>query len=335
RAGHSSRNIENSAVPGTREAARSTRGFQRGMDFMTEDDRKDEMIIKAASDYNRPPATPREDMWTAIQTARSAGGSGPRLHVAAGGLASGSSYKAQSRLASRYVWLGAAAAAALLIASGIGIGRWISSPSTQSSVAVTKAPIHVAENPGIPVPDIDPNPEPAPAASSAAPDNSGGASKSVSKPRTRDEIRKSPRIIGRGGLQLARNRDDIYDGSAVKATAVSYQVVTQKHLQDAEALLTSYSLEGRDPRMDAQFAGWARGLLSNTRLLLDSPAGDDPRRARLLQDLELVLAQIVQLSPNAATQERDLIQGSISNGHVMTRLRSAIPAGQPRGIQEK
>ena len=85
----------------------------------------------------------------------------------------------------------------------------------------------------------------------------------------------------------------------------------------------------------AQFAGWARGLLSNTRLLLDSPAGDDPRRAKLLQDLELVLAQIVQLSPNAAAQERDLIQGSISNGHVMTRLRSAIPAGQPRGIQEK
>ncbi|MEO7366679.1 MAG: hypothetical protein ABIZ36_01900, partial [Gemmatimonadaceae bacterium] len=98
---------------------------------MTEDDRKDEMIIKAASDYNRPPATPREDMWTAIQTARSAGGSGPRLHVAAGGLAGVSGYKAQSRFAPRNLWLGAAAAAALLIASGIGIGRWTSMPSTQ------------------------------------------------------------------------------------------------------------------------------------------------------------------------------------------------------------
>ncbi len=87
--------------------------------------------------------------------------------------------------------------------------------------------------------------------------------------------------------------------------------------------------------MDAQFAGWAKGLLSNTRLLLDSPAGDDPRRAKLLQDLELVLAQIVQLSPNAAATDRELIQGSIQNGHVMTRLRSAIPAGQPRGILEK
>ena len=87
--------------------------------------------------------------------------------------------------------------------------------------------------------------------------------------------------------------------------------------------------------MDAQFAGWAKGLLSNTRLLLDSPAGDDPRRAKLLQDLELVLAQIVQLSPNAAATDRELIQGSIQNAHVMTRLRSAIPADQPRGILEK
>ena len=67
----------------------------------------------------------------------------------------------------------------------------------------------------------------------------------------------------------------------------------------------------------------------------DSPAGNDPRRAKLLGDLELVLAQIVQLSPNAPAQDRELIQGSINNGHVMTRLRSAIPADQPRGIQEK
>ncbi|MEO5902598.1 MAG: hypothetical protein ABIQ55_01150 [Gemmatimonadaceae bacterium] len=305
------------------------------MDLMTEDDRKDEMIIKAAKDYNRPPATPREDMWTAIQTARSTTAAGPRLLVAAGGLAGGAGYKTQPRFPSRYVWLGAAAAAALLIASGIGIGRMTSGSSTQSPVAVTKEPIHVAETPSPSVRNIEPGAEPAPASGSTTPDNSGSANTSGTQPRTRDEIRKSPRIIGRGRVELARNQDDYYDGTAMKATAVSYQVATQKHLQDAEVLLTSYSLEGRDPRMNAQFSGWARGLLSNTRLLLDSPAGDDPRRARLLQDLELVLAQIVQLSPNAATQERDLIQGSISNGHVMTRLRSAIPAGQPRGIQEK
>ena len=134
---------------------------------------------------------------------------------------------------------------------------------------------------------------------------------------------------------MSGSRTDSYSANALAATNVSYQVATQKHLEDAEALLTSFALEGHDTRMDAQFAGWAKGLLSNTRLLLDSPAGNDPRRAKLLGDLELVLAQIVQLSPNAPAQDRELIQGSINNGHVMTRLRSAIPADQPRGIQEK
>lgn len=301
---------------------------------MTEDDRKDEMIIKAAADYNRPPVTPREDMWTAIQTARAT--AGPRLHVAAGGAAVGAGYKAQTRFAPRHLWLGAAAAAALLIATGIGIGRWTSSSAPQSQVAVTNQPIHVAENPGPQVPNIEPVPEPAPSTHSGSPSNSGSGTRGGEKPRTNEDDKRSPKIIRTGGnLVASRSRDDSYGSSVVGPTAVSYQVATQKHLQDAEALLTSYSLEGRDARMDAQFAGWARGLLSNTRLLLDSPAGDDPRRAKLLQDLELVLAQIVQLSPNAAAQERDLIQGSISNGHVMTRLRSAIPAGQPRGIQEK
>jgi hypothetical protein len=107
-----------------------------------------------------------------------------------------------------------------------------------------------------------------------------------------------------------------------------------RHLADAEVLLTSFSVGSRDQAMNAQFAGWAKGLLSNTRLLLDSPAGDDPRRAKLLQDLELVLAQIVQLAPDAKAEDRQLIEGSIQQGHVMTRLRSAIPADST-GILER
>lgn len=134
---------------------------------------------------------------------------------------------------------------------------------------------------------------------------------------------------------MSASRNAPYAANELAATNVSYQVATEKHLQNAEALLTSFALEGRDAKMDTQFAGWAKGLLSNTRLLLDSPAGDDPRRAKLLGDLELVLAQIVQLSPNAPQQDRELIQGSIRNGHVMTRLRSAIPADQPRGMTDK
>ena len=113
---------------------------------------------------------------------------------------------------------------------------------------------------------------------------------------------------------------------------VPYQVATIRHLANAEALLTAFRTDSRDAKMDAQLSKWARDLLSNTRLLLDSPAGDDPQRAKLLGDLELVLAQIVQLSPEGGAQDRALIEGSIRSGHVMTRLRSAIPAGPTRGI---
>ena len=77
------------------------------------------------------------------------------------------------------------------------------------------------------------------------------------------------------------------------------------------------------------------GTSVNTRLLLDSPAGDDRGGAKLLQELELVLAQIVQLITGRTCGDRELVQGSIQSGLVMTRLRSAIPTGQPSDITER
>jgi hypothetical protein len=115
-------------------------------------------------------------------------------------------------------------------------------------------------------------------------------------------------------------------------SALSYQVATVRHLSNAEALLTAFRNDNKDAALDASLSIWARDLLSNTRLLLDSPAAEDPQRRKLLGDLELVLAEIVQLSPGASAQDRDLVAGSIKNGNVMTRLRSAIPAGQTRGL---
>jgi hypothetical protein len=292
------------------------------MDHMIEDDRIDEILRTAASDYNRPPATPSEEMWTAIQAARTS--SGPKLHVVSGGVSTPSEgYSARRSFGTRYTWMGMAAAAVLLVATGVGIGRLTTGTSTP---ALSENPVRVVAT--APVTTTEP-------ATAATPDVS-----TSEQPKTRspEEIRNSPRIIGTRTLRplpgsriAARNGSGLANGSSSNI----YHVATVRHLADAEAMLTSFSLGSRDASMNAQFAGWAKGLLSNTRLLLDSPAGDDPRRAKLLQDLELVLAQIVQLSPNAAAEDRELIQGSIQQGHVMTRLRTAIPASDPRGILER
>ena len=121
--------------------------------------------------------------------------------------------------------------------------------------------------------------------------------------------------------------------SASNSTGNSaYQLTTVRHLSEAEALLTSFRTRTTaDQQMDAQLGSWARQLLSNTRLLLDSPVANDPQRRPLLEDLELVLVQIVQLSPGSTPQDRELIEKTLQHDHVMTRLRTAIPAGSQRG----
>ena len=292
---------------------------------MTEDDRIDEIIRKAASEYNRPGATPRDEMWTAIQAARQA--PGPRLHVAAGGAASG--FSSRERLGTRFAWIGMAAAAVLLVATGIGIGRY----TGRTPVATVKQnPIAVVATEPAPVP-VPPNDEigsSTPATFEPAPAEPSPRG-SETPPRSQAEIRNNPIIKGTGTVRPV-------NGSALAAnqtTSNVYQVATMRHLADAEALLTTFTFESRDATMNARITDWAKGLLSNTRLLLDSPAGDDPRRAKLLQDLELVLAQIVQLSPSAAATDRELIQGTIQEGQVITRLRTAIPASGAREILER
>ncbi|MHB1095590.1 MAG: hypothetical protein ACYC3F_05405 [Gemmatimonadaceae bacterium] len=111
----------------------------------------------------------------------------------------------------------------------------------------------------------------------------------------------------------------------------AYIVASDRHLQAVQVLLTSYSTENADTRSDSLVASWARGLLTNTRLLLDSPAARDPQRARLLQDLEVVLVQLVQRSPGAAVADRVDVERTLERTQIIPRLRSALPAGLPSG----
>ena len=116
------------------------------------------------------------------------------------------------------------------------------------------------------------------------------------------------------------------EGSPDGGTGIAYQIAATQHLTRAEALLTAFRVEPADQA--GTFAAQASDLLATTRLMLDSPAGQDARIRALLEELELVLVQIARLSPDGGVpDEVELVKDGIEQRGVMTKLRSAVPAG--------
>jgi hypothetical protein len=105
-----------------------------------------------------------------------------------------------------------------------------------------------------------------------------------------------------------------------------YAKAADQHLGRAEALLTSVRSFGVEEAMEPSLHLWARELLSDTRLLLDSPASNDVVRQKLLQDLELTLAQIVQLSAASTPDDQRMVERSLRRGELLTRIRTAVPS---------
>ena len=105
--------------------------------------------------------------------------------------------------------------------------------------------------------------------------------------------------------------------------AEPYQLATSKYLGQTAALLIALPTNASSARPDSQFVTRAGDLLSTTRLLLDSPAAKDPSMRSLLEDLELVLAQVVHLQNNQNKTELDLIHQALDQRDVIPRLRVA------------
>ena len=106
-----------------------------------------------------------------------------------------------------------------------------------------------------------------------------------------------------------------------------YRVAAAQYLTRTEALLTGFRAETRAGEPAGQFAIQARDLLATTRLMLDSPAANDVRLKGLLEDLELVLAQIAQLPAGADREDVQSINQGLEQRSVLLRLRTASPAG--------
>jgi hypothetical protein len=138
--------------------------------------------------------------------------------------------------------------------------------------------------------------------------------------------------IALGRMSLLRTSPDAGTGVATTAAPVTtvpgdsvptpYRLAATQHLQRTEALLTSLAVDAgaTEPR---EVSSWARDLLTDTRLLLASPATQDPELLRLLEDLELVLAQLSAIPTARAQQEVELIQSGINQSDVLLRLRAA------------
>jgi len=112
---------------------------------------------------------------------------------------------------------------------------------------------------------------------------------------------------------------------ADSSLATPFDVETSRYLGQTAALLIALPSEVRSGRADDQFVSRASELLTRTRLLLDSPAADDVQMRNLLEDLELVLAQIVRLQNNPSSRtELDLINRALDERDVIPRLRTAV-----------
>ena len=292
---------------------------------MSGDDRFDEFVKRAAADYNRPPETPRDAMWEAIRARRKEGAGSSALGARPGARqgragALGSSASGRRRPHGlRYVrhW-GLATAAVLLLAVGIAIGRGFPGRDAQVTVARDDVPVR---------PPLDSTRQP-PQQQMAATQPEAIESAATPGVQSSSAERRAPSAPRRQLASSPQPRAESREPRAPNGQTPSpHQFALQQHLARSEALLVAFRTGVRDGQLDSDLSRWARDLLSSTRLLLDSPAAGDPRRRRMLEDLELVLVQIVQLAPDAPAEDRDDVGRAIEQGDVLTRLRTTAPAG--------
>ena len=117
------------------------------------------------------------------------------------------------------------------------------------------------------------------------------------------------------------------ESAAPRVNETAYRLATVEHLGQSEAFLTLFRASLQTGRHEQLASATARELLTTNRLLLDSPAAEDRKTRLLLEDLELVLAEIAQLTPEATVGDRELIREGMERGGVLSRLRTAVPAG--------
>jgi hypothetical protein len=205
-------------------------------DGRTDDDRADDMLIHAARDYNLPGTVPREEIWAKISEARRATAQTPVVPTSIAG---------ESLAKKRSVWLGPGIgiAAALLISTGIVIGRQMTAP--QGSAPITNA-----------------------RPSETASTSSGAEKLATTGTNTRDTLQEQLHQETRRTNEAARalaaanvrdtstTLDNRRDGQRGTTTNLAYQLVVMRHLAGTEAMITSFRHSTRGGVPDSTMAEW-------------------------------------------------------------------------------
>lgn len=126
---------------------------------------------------------------------------------------------------------------------------------------------------------------------------------------------QGPSIASRPEAGIAR----IDRGAIFKAAALPV-------LGRAEVLLTGLRSGPANAAAAEDLKPRAEDLLCRTRLLIDSPASDDPELRDLLLDLELVLARFTRYAAGEEG-EAEWIRRDIENRTLLPRIRWRLPAG--------
>lgn len=122
----------------------------------------------------------------------------------------------------------------------------------------------------------------------------------------------------------ARPGDSVQAGSSEARVAGHAHPLTEQYLGHAAALLISLPDQLTAEVADPGYVASADALLLQTRLLLDSPEASAPDLRALLEDLEVVLAQVVRLEADTNPLRFELLRQALEQRDVLPRVRDAV-----------
>lgn len=126
---------------------------------------------------------------------------------------------------------------------------------------------------------------------------------------------------GAAHMEVATSADSARLAAHLHASTVDY-------LEDAQVFLTEFRADlraDRPPAGGGDRARRSRELLARTRLLLASPEAQSPTVNRLLEDLELLLAEIAVLPDSGRSVDATLLEETLKRDDIIPRIRTTLP----------